>query len=578
MSQDQPSRVDPSKTATPTSTSAKPAPQPTAVVRPPFTFNPAPLPTWITTLTPFSAPKPSAAVEPYAPVVGPANPQRSNALAQYDLKPNVLTGHVNRDTFSEFTFRQEERQFRRTGVAHDPSLIGNDAAGIPSAADQLVHAHHRLTNANTAAATAELEGLSDRARGEAKKKARLPKGDPGVFEGEDAYRGPWAGYRHETIGQKVGLTTEQTTGAAVESAPSQAVGKRTKVIQPGEETSVFHGKEERDYQGRTYIHVPTDLDHLKLTGPPGEQVCYVPKRLVHTWSGHGKGVSAIRFFPNSGHLLLSSSMDGRVKLWDVYHQRRCLRTFVGHNKAVRDITFSNDGRRFLSAGYDRYIKLWDTETGQCLSSFAVGAVPYCVTFHPDDDKQNVFLAGCSNKKIMQYDTDTGAAVQEYNQHVDAVNTVTFVDQGRRFVSTSDDKSMRVWEYGIPIVIKLLAEPDMHSLPAVTLSPNHKHLACQSLDNRIVIFQAGEKVRLNPKKSFTGHLVAGYACQPNFSPDGRFVLSGDAEGYLWFWQWKSGRRIEKIKAHDDVVIGCAWHPQETSKVATCSWDGLIKYWD
>ena len=241
------------------------------------------------------------------------------------------------------------------------------------------------------------------------------------------------------------------------------------------------------------------------------------------------------------------------------------------------------------------------DSGMSFSSAPLAAVDnrlsfqYCVRFNPDADKQNWFLAGCADKKIYQFDINSGDVVQEYDQHLGAVNTITFVDENRRFVSTSDDKTMRVWEFDIPVVIKYVAEPHMHSMPAVALHPNsefimdvalssrkldtfcssEKWLAFQSLDNQILVYGASDRFRLNRKKRFAGHLIAGYACQPNFSADGRFVMSGDSEGKMWFWDWKTTKVLQKLKGHSGVVMGCEWHPHETSKVATCSWDGTIK---
>ncbi len=103
------------------------------------------------------------------------------------------------------------------------------------------------------------------------------------------------------------------------------------------------------------------------------------------------------------------------------------------------------------------------------------------------------------------------------------------------------------------------------------------MACQSLDNRAVVYSTKERFKLNSKKVFKGHNVSGYACQVNFSPDGQFLSSGDAEGRCFCWDWKTTRIFRSLRAHAGVCIGCEWHPLETSKVATCGWDGLIKYW-
>ncbi|KAG2485153.1 hypothetical protein HYH03_016139 [Edaphochlamys debaryana] len=498
----------------------------------------------------------------HAAVMGPAHPYAKDGLAAG--YKNHFVGHVEDAHMHPYHFEREYHNFHAMGFGEAPSGIGvvgrpvdGDAlelegAGGPSAFKR------RKTTAET---KAEKEAR------EARKAAEAAAFDPSQpFRlGE---RQPWAS---KQAAAPADLTEEQKEFIAQrEAAKLEAAAGSVDAKGP---SSFFHGKEEKDYQGRSWVLPPRDKKKES-------DVCFLPKRWVHTWSGHTKGVNAIRFFPRTGHLLLSAGLDAKVKIWDVYGSGKCMRSYLGHSQGVRDVCFSNDGRRFLSTGYDKNIRLWDTETGQCIKSFSTGKVHYCVKFHPSDDRQNCFMSGCQDKKIYQFDTDTGEAVQEYNYHLGPVNSVTFIDEGRQFVSTSDDKTIRVWEFGIPVQIKYIADPSMHSMPVVATHPSNNYLLMQSLDNQVLTYMIKDgRFKSQKNKTFKGHNTAGYACQVNTSPDGKYVMSGDSEGRCFFWEWGAPQKIVRtIKAHEAVCIGAEWNPMESSKVATCGWDGLIKYWD
>lgn len=342
-----------------------------------------------------------------------------------------------------------------------------------------------------------------------------------------------------------------------------------------EPSTVFHGTEEVDYRGRSWTAPPSGSRPAEPFDTE-DHACYVPKKCVHRFTGHEKGVHRIRLSPRTGHLILSAGLDHTCKVWSV-EKKCCMRTYTGHAAAVRDVQFNNDGTKFLSASFDRYLRLWDVESGKVLGTYTNRRVPYVVKFYPHDD--NTFVVGCSDNKIVAYDATTGEITQEYDHHLAAVNTITFVeDNGTKMVTSSDDKKVLVWEWDIGVPIKYISDPTMHSMPVVTMHPSLRYLVCQSLDNRICVFQAGDRYAAQRKKNFRGHNTAGYACDISCSPDGRFVTSGDSGGRVFFWDFKRSRVLQKYAAHaKGPAIGTAWHPVEPSTVFTCGWDGVIKMW-
>lgn len=488
--------------------------------------------------------------------IGPENPYKESLK-----RKNTLTGYAEEQAFDEAIFRIQHRTFQELGYAKDPTVNSNAIVGDLAKAQTL-----------DSQDISQIKAEKSIQKGIRAKRQR--KGDPAVLDGNNAYKGPWTEYNDDRLmsGSESSEEEERQEAGQVHEERKVRIADSA-----DKETTEFNGTQEFDYLGRTYMHVPQDLD-VNLLKEPGQEEWYVPKRKIHTWLGHHGGVNKLRFFPHSGHLLLSCGNDTKIKLWDAFHKRELLRTYMGHTKAVRDIDFSNDGTRFLSCSYDKMVKLWDTETGKCIERYPQESIPNVVKFNPLPERQGEVVVGLANTKVAQFDIKTKQIVQEYDHHLGAINSITFIDKNYRFMTTSDDKTIRIWDWQINTPIKLITDPNQYSMPVVKLHPSGKYVALQSMDNKIVVVGATDRFRENRKRVYTGHHSAGYAVGLGFSPDGQYLISGDTHGSVYFWNWKTTSLKNKFKAHNSAVLCVEAHPQETSKVATAGLDGPIHYWD
>ncbi|EGW32550.1 uncharacterized protein SPAPADRAFT_139731 [Spathaspora passalidarum NRRL Y-27907] len=354
--------------------------------------------------------------------------------------------------------------------------------------------------------------------------------------------GPWGGYSDDEEEQEHQEEPESESESEPEPEPAPTQEE------PSTVTTKFVGPNQFDYLGRTYMHAPS---------LPTPTTCFTPKTIIHSFAAHDHGINKLALLPKSGHLLLSCGNDSLIKLWSV-ETHQLLRIFMGHSASVKDIVFNFDGSKFLSCGYDRLVNLWNTETGEILHSFKLSSLPQALLFHGQE-----FLVGLSNNKIEHYNLQ-GTLLQTYDHHQGGINTLVHITNNI-FMSTSDDKTVRMWNYGINIPIKTISSHLQHAMPAGAVHPTANYIALQSMDNTIRVIHSTGKYKYKKSKTFTGHHCSGYGIDIAISQDGRIIMSGDSKGYAYFWDWKTGNLVNRIKCSDKVVKCIVMHPKQKSMV-------------
>ncbi len=89
---------------------------------------------------------------------------------------------------------------------------------------------------------------------------------------------------------------------------------------------------------------------------------------LRTLSSHSRAVLSLAISPN-GNILASGSEDNTIILWD-FNTGEKLKTLMGMNSPVRDLTFSEDGKYLIAAGDT--LQVWTIPEGKLARTLAKG--------------------------------------------------------------------------------------------------------------------------------------------------------------------------------------------------------------
>lgn len=156
-----------------------------------------------------------------------------------------------------------------------------------------------------------------------------------------------------------------------------------------------------------------------------------------------------RFTANNDYLLISACKDGKPILrqgdtgdW--------IGTFEGHKGAVWGVALTDDGTIAASGSADFEAKIWDTSIGSVTHSFVCKHIVRSVNFGFMSDR---LLAAGSEKTAKIFDLNNYDATPiEYSGHTGSIRQALFYDNDKRFVTASEDKTVRFWDSltGLPV--------------------------------------------------------------------------------------------------------------------------------
>ncbi|KAG1724494.1 WD40-repeat-containing domain protein [Suillus lakei] len=183
------------------------------------------------------------------------------------------------------------------------------------------------------------------------------------------------------------------------------------------------------------------------------------------------------------------------------------------------------------------------------------------------------VTGSHDKTLRICDMQKGSLVGgPFEGHKDYIRSVAVSPDDKRIASSGDDKTIIIWDVESKQMVFDPLEKHTGWVLSVCFSPDGKRLASGSHDKTVVVWDAE-----------TGAVLATLEDHCNsvwsvvFSPDGLKLASGSADHSIRVWRADNAELLLEINAHQHWVRSVVWSP-DGEQLVSASFDKTVKFWD
>jgi WD40 repeat protein len=282
--------------------------------------------------------------------------------------------------------------------------------------------------------------------------------------------------------------------------------------------------------------------------------------------GHAYQVTHVAF-NRSGTLVVSGSSDGTAKVWS--REGRLNSLLSGRGGAVTAVAFSPDGNTVLTASDDGNLRIWNPFTDPQLK--VVARVRHPTSLYVADGKDvivknrspSIVVFGVKPRGLRPPVLLRGGTVPK--------STVAISPDRRLEARGARDGEVSLVDAHTRKVVRTWPAHTA-AVTSVAFSPDGKKLVTASLDKDVRIWAVPSgKLLHGPLRWHFGPVASA-----TFSPDGRWILTaGPSSAGLGFAD--SGDRLVFLRGHTAPLVGAVFAGRDGRLIVTAAKDGTIRSW-
>lgn len=249
----------------------------------------------------------------------------------------------------------------------------------------------------------------------------------------------------------------------------------------------------------------------------------------------------------------------------------------GHQGAVIALAWRG-GPILASAGYDRKLIFWNMADGKAAHTVTADAALKALAMAPDGKT----LASAGEDMVVQlWDVAGAKPTSKLADHKEWILCLAFSADGKQLASGDFQGHVKLWEVAGAKKIKDLPAPPMPApktppdpVPAQALafSPDGKTLALGGADGNIQLINLADGKTI---RALTGHTSAITGLV--FHPSGNVLASSSKDRTLRLWNPANPQALKVLEGHTAWVEGVTFITHGT-RLASVSADQTVRIWD